>query len=213
LVTYPAVHEPGSIETLLKIIESGNIPKIADNDYIESAGFKRQLDENLLGLLLFLGFIDDNGVPSELWTAFANPAKAPKLLGSSVMAGYHKLYSEGDVSGMDGQQLMAFFKRETKASDAIAAYMVLTFQVLCDLAVFEDIPPEPATPAPKKPPSRPEPFPATVPSAAAVNQQCSTVSTKTDTNAPVKLTLEIDVRSDPELRRLLLKLLRRQLEE
>jgi len=211
LATYPAVHDPGSIEILLKKVASGDIPKIADNDYIEGAGFKRQLDENLLELLLFLGFIDDNGAPSELWTAYANPAKAPRLLGSSVISGYQKLYSEGDVSGMDGLQLMAFFKRETEVPDAIAAYMVLTFQVLCDLAVFEDLPPKPAAPAPKKPSSRPEPFPATAPSTAAVKH--SKPSTQTETHAPVKLTLEIDVRSDPELRRLLLKLLRRQLEE
>jgi len=211
LATYPAVHDPGSIEILLKKVASDDIPKIADNDYIESAGFKRQLDENLLELLLFLGFIDDNGAPSELWTAFANPAKAPKLLGSSVRAAYQKLYSEGNVSEMDGQQLMAFFKRETESPDAIAAYMVLTFQVLCDLADFKDVPSKPAAPAPKKAPPRPEPYPATAPSTAAVKH--STLSTQTNTPAPVKLTLEIDVRSDPELRLLLLKLLRRQLEE
>jgi len=211
LATYPAVHDPGSIEVLLKKVSSGDIPKIADSDYIESAGFKRQLDENLLELLLFLGFIDDNGVPTELWTAFANPAKASQLLGTSVMSGYHKLYSEGDVLGMDGQQLMAFFKRETESPDAIAAYMVLTFQVLCDLAVFEDVPPEPAARAPKKRSPRPEPFQATAPSTATVKHK--TLSTQSDTHAPVKLTLEIDLRSDPELRLLLLKLLRRQLEE
>ena len=213
MATYPAVHDPGSIEALLKKITSDTIPKIADNAYIESAGFKRELDENLLELLLFLGFIDDNGAPSELWAAYTNTSKAPGLLGSSVMAGYQKLYCEGDVSKMNGQELMAFFKRETNTPDSIAAYMVLTFQVLCDLAVFDDVPPSPAPSTAKKTTPASALSPATAPATAAVNRQPRKASTQTEAHAPVKLTLEIDVRSDPELHRMLLELLRRQLEE
>jgi hypothetical protein len=199
LAFYPSVHDPGSIEVLLKKIAEGKAPKVVNADWIEASGFKRQQDENLHGLLLFLGFIDDNSAPTNLWAAYGGDKNMPRLLGNLIKSGYHRIFKDIRIEERDGQALMAFFKKETGASDAISAYMVLTFRVLCDLAVIEEIPPaEPERPAPKP---------------AAARSNLESVPAFVDGPVPVKLTLEIDIRTDPELRFLLKKLLQKQLGE
>jgi hypothetical protein len=207
LALYPSVHDPGSIEVLLDLVAEGRATKVVDVDYIVASGFKREQDKNLHGLLLFLGFIDDSGAPTDLWAAYGKEEDRSRLLGKLVTAGYQKVFREIPVAERDGQALMRFFKNETGESDAIAAYMVLTFRVLCDLASFEEPFPEQAAPPPPQPPAGTGPVPEPAPSA----EQPAPVSASG--TAPVKLTLEIDIRSDPELRFMLRKLLQKQLGE
>ena len=199
---YPSVHDPGSIEVLLNLVAEGRATKVVDVDYIVASGFKREQDKNLHGLLEFMGFIDDNGAPTDLWQAYSKSEEPSKLLGTLLTTGYQKIFREIPVENRDGQALMAFFKTETEESDAIAAYMVLTFRVLCDLASFEE-------PFPKTEETSP---PAAVTVAEQVHEH-DAGSAPVQGPVPVKLSLEIDIRSDPELRFLLKRLLKKQLGE
>ncbi len=205
---YPSIHDPGSIEVLLEQVAEGRATKVIDVDYIVASGFKREQDKNLHGLLLFLGLIDDSGAPTDLWAAYGKEKNPRKLLGDLITSGYHKIFRKISVKERDGQALMAFFKNETGASDAISAYMVLTFRVLCDLSEFEEpTPAEPEPPAPGEP-AEPSSF-----DAEATEMSPENVPATMAGPVPVKLTLEIDIRSDPELRYMLKRLLHRQLGE
>lgn len=200
---YPILHDPGSIDLLLRTVYKSNPPKIVDHDYLMGLGFKREVDEGLLKLLLFLGFIDENGQPSILWDKSRNPEQAPVLLGKSVMASYGSLFSEyPDAENQEGAALMEFFRSNTGASDREAAYMILTFKVLCDLAKLpdKDLIKEPPEPAKK----------------AAVSKKAekTAVSPEPDSGAVIRISINIDLddKSDPDLRDLAMKLLKKQLE-
>jgi len=206
---YPILHDPGSIELLLSSVLKSSAPKVVDHDYLIDLGFKREVDEGLLKLLRFLGFIDDNGQPSALWDKSTDPKVAPKLLGTAVMAAYGSLFSEfPEAQDEEGANLMEFFRRNTGASDPNAAYMILTFKVLCDLAEL--------------PGGKP----------AAVNVKSSVKATapkKTETQKDKKpivsspehpegpliricLNIDLDKNSDPDLRDLAMRVLKKQLE-
>lgn len=204
---YPSVHDPGSIEVLLDLVAEGRATKVVDVDYIVASGFKREQDKNLHGLLEFLGLIDDNGAPTDLWHAYGREADRSGLLGKLVTTGYEKIFREIPVEKRDGQALMAFFKNETDESDAVSAYMVLTFRVLCDLASFEE-----PFPGGEEPAIEAEPVGKRTGKRAAPSVQVEEAE-PSEGPFPVKLSLEIDVRSDPELRYLLKRLLQKQLGE
>jgi hypothetical protein len=207
LAFYPSVHDPGSIEVLLDLVAEGRATKVVDVDYIVASGFKREQDRNLHGLLEFLGLIDENGAPTDLWHAYGRETDRAGLLGKLVTTGYQTIFREIPVEKRDGQALMAFFKNETGESDAVSAYMVLTFRVLCDLASFEEPFPAGAEPAAEaKPPEK------RTGKRAASRAQAEEAG-PSEGPFPVRLTLEIDIRSDPELRSMLRKLLQKQLRE
>jgi hypothetical protein len=200
---YPILHDPGSIELLLSTVFKTIKPKLVDHDYLIGLGFKREVDEGLLKLLLFLGFIDENGQPSILWDKSRDPEQAPLILGKSVMTSYGSLFYEyPNAENQEGATLMEFFRSNTGASDSQAAYMILTFKVLCDLAELPDKDfikklPEPA----KK---------------AAVSKKAEklAVSPESDVSPVIRISINIDLddKSDPDLRDLAMKLLKKQLE-
>jgi hypothetical protein len=231
---YPAVHDPGSIELLLNHIRTSQPPALINEDYLVSAGFRRETDESLENLMEFLGIMEKDGVPTELWDAIRHKGKGPKLLAEAIKAGYWKLFKAvPDANAADGRPLMEFFKQETKASDQEAAYMILTFKVLCDLANFgkqapagrdqgkkEEANEEPEDADKAAPDVEEPPTPDEEESLERIFDDTSKVTSTgamaaTDATGGLRLSLQIDLdpASDHELRNLLLKLLRKQLEK
>lgn len=149
--TYPAVRDPGSIELLFRNIRSKDEPEKITTDYLASIGFRRQPDVKLLELLFFLGFINTNLSPTELWKAIKNTTDGEfkAILSPAIEKSYENvLQYQASKNTTDSKVLMAFFKEETGVSDTESAYMVLTLQVLSDLADFKKAPvARPAEPA------------------------------------------------------------------
>lgn len=157
--TYPAVRDPGSIELLFRNIRSKEQPDKITTDYLASAGFRRQSDVKLLELLFFLGFIDSNLSPSDLWKSAmgSDESTFAKLLAGALSGAYAKVFDTyPERKNIDGKALMAFFRDQTGVSDTEAAYMVLTLQVITDIADFGKTgtvrtqETEPAVPAPQE---------------------------------------------------------------
>jgi len=163
--TYPAVRDPGSIELLFRNIRTHDEPDKITTDYLASIGFRRQPDVKLLELLFFLEFIDNNLSSTDQWKAVkqVSDRQFKAVLSSAIQKAYRKVFQyQSDQQSNDSKILMAFFKKETGVSDTESAYMVMTLQVLLDLAdlqttvaVKQEAPAVPA-PAEKKPPPVPE---------------------------------------------------------
>ncbi len=137
--TYPAVRDPGSIELLFRNVRSKEEPDKITSDYLASIGFRRQTDVKLLELLFFLGFIDNNLSPTAQWKAIRDVAdeKFKEILSPSIEKAYASAFQYQEEQGStDSKLLMAFFKKETGVTETESAYMVLTLQVLTDLADF-----------------------------------------------------------------------------
>lgn len=266
---FPILHDPGSVELLINTLFRNEPPKMVDHDYLIGLGFKREVDEGLLMLLTFLGLIDDNGQPSDLWKKSRDPDQAVIMLGRAVKAAYGSLFNKFPNAYQEkGSVLMEYFRVETGDSDPNIAYMILTFKVLCDLAGLneaepaaelpepvkrpvteppepvkkpEEEPPEPVKKAEEEPPEpvkkpateppKPVKKPATEPpksvkKPAAVKKpdtrkkrktaekKKSAETEKQDAGPVVRVSINIDIddKSDPGMRDLVMKLLKRQLE-
>jgi hypothetical protein len=149
---YPAVRDPGSIDLLLNLVRQTPPPPVIDLDYLRDAGFRRDGDNALVDLLVFLGLTDADGKPASMWMAYAAD-RTGRLLADSVRKSYARLYeSFPDPEARDADELMPFFKKMTGAPDTDLAFMILTFRVLRDIA-GPSLPPAPAPPDAQ--PSRP----------------------------------------------------------
>ena len=211
---FPILHDPGSIELLLSTVCKTDPPKLVDHDYLVSLGFKREVDDGLLKLLLFLGFIDENGQPSALWKKSLDPQQAPQILMDSVRAAYGSLFNQfPDAYREEGSVLMEFFRVETGDSDPNVAYMILTFKVLCDLAELSEEDPggKSAKPAKKAAAVKKTPKPG---KSEPPDKEETGAPAERDESTGIKISINIDLDggSDPDLRELVKKLLKRQLE-
>ena len=222
---FPILHDPGSIELLLSTVYKTDPPNLVDHDYLVSLGFKREVDEGLMKLLVFLGFIDESGKPTVLWVKSRERGQSSNILEEALKSSYKILFDEFPHAYQeDGSTLMEFFRSKTGTSDPNVAYMILTFKVLCDLAELSETepvvkPPKSDTKAPEKPKKTDRdkaPAESKKPE-AAVEPPVSikpSASVEPSGNPVIRIAINIDLddKSDPELRDLAMKLLKKQLE-
>lgn len=219
-MNYPILHDPGSIDMLLRTVSKTDPPNLVDHDYLVNLGFKREVDEGLLRLLSFLGFIDEKGHPTVLWVDYNDTEADAGLLRNSIRKAYGGLFEKHPKAyEKEGTALMDFFRTASGASDNNAAYMTLTFKVLCDLAEMGEEKKEEETPAGKRK-TRPAPPP---PPAKKVDEPKKPVAGEPaampdsapfrEDGLPLRVTLNIDVDpgKDPEFYDAVLKLLRKRL--
>lgn len=227
MASFPAIHDPGIIEKLLDVIESRDPPGVVDINFLESAGLRRETDEQLMHLLEFLGYLDDSHRPTNLWRQSRDRSRAPALLGSAVHAAYWKLFDRypDAAETTDGSTLMSFFREQTDADERTAAYMILTFKVLCDLSDFQAAQAEQPLPRREEAAGQPAPEPETPPEpegeAAEPEGEGGPMVQPREMERPpqaaqaapekIVLQLEVDVSSEPELAELVKRVLRRRL--
>jgi len=145
MVLFPVVRDPGSIELLLKHIRSSGVPPVADGSYMRDQGFRREGDDNLRELLLFLGFIDDQSRPTDLWVEYRETGPiGARLLAAAVRTGYAPLLAICPGATDQGvAEVVPHFRKLTSSPDTELTLMYYTFRVLCDLAgpaVKENLP-------------------------------------------------------------------------
>lgn len=216
---YPSVRDPGSIEQLITKIMSIDPPTSVDRDFLTSLGFRRDADGALVELLCFLGFINVNGEPTDLWLESLRTGETAPVLGRAVKTGYSELFAAlPDALSVDGSVLMEFFRKSTGASDPEVAYMILTFKVLSDISVFPDDEPDAVSTSstetvetPEKTPTPPVEMPE---AEVAVTRTVDEEPCECSGTPVIRLSIHIDVSgdSDPQIRELAHRLLQRQLD-
>lgn len=147
----PAVSEPSTIAPFFRALAQTSVPGRVDSNFMAGIGFRRQSDLKLLELLHFLGFMDKEFKPTTLWKEYFSSLDEDRkleVLGKAVAERYADPLRIGGSDGssqLNGKAVMAYFKGETGASDTETAYMVLTLQILLDLAKLPDQLPSPST--------------------------------------------------------------------
>ncbi len=138
-MNFPGIHNPGSIETLLNKISSIEVPKLVDEAYLRDIGFVRDVDIRLLDMLAFLGFTCEDNTPAKIWNDFIESGGNPLILGQAVLTAYEPLFKEySDAADLESKYLMVYFTDNSDDTGQEAAYVTLTFKVLCDLAEFPE---------------------------------------------------------------------------
>jgi hypothetical protein len=211
---FPILHDPGSIDMLLRTVSKTDPPKVVSHDYLVDLGFKREVDEGLLKLLSFLGFIDETGHPTVLWIRYNDTDADANILRDSIRKAYVGLFEKYPRAyDEEGTVLMDFFRSSTGASDSNTAYMILTFKVLCDLAEMGEEKKEPKAQRKLKPAPPPSPV-----KNDSVERKAGSPEPPVESGPAgkpilrVSLNIDVDQESDPELRDLVIRLLKRQLE-
>lgn len=134
--SFPVVRDPGSIELLLKHIRNSIVPGKADEAYMREQGFRREGDNALNDLLVFLGFVSDDCIPSDLWHTYRDdPAVGSRILASAIRSSYDRLFQACPLAlDLGVADVVPHLRQLTGAPDTELTLMYYTFRVLCDLA-------------------------------------------------------------------------------
>lgn len=133
---YPATQNTGTLTGLIQKIGTHGVPSKFTTKDLPAWGYKSSHDRPVVGILRFIGFLDNSGVPTELWREART--NAPGAVAKGVRAGYAELFSMfPDANRKDAESLTNFFKAKTSVSEAGVKQIVGTFKALSQIGDFD----------------------------------------------------------------------------
>ena len=133
---YPYTPNTGSLTGIIKAIGNHGVPDKFTTKELPVWGYKSSNDRSVVGVLKFIGFIDNSGTPTQLWKdARTQPQEAAA---AGVRTGYNELFKMfPNAHQKDAEALTNFFKAKTTVGDAAVKMMVSTFRALAQYGNFE----------------------------------------------------------------------------
>lgn len=133
---YPYTTVPGRIRGFLETIRSVAVPEKANRIWLPKIGLNSSNDRTMLGVLKYIGFINERGNPTDLWKNYRR-ANHEEVLGDTIRVAYISLFKVHDnPCACSTKELKDFFRAETESAEGTISKMADTFNALCRMASF-----------------------------------------------------------------------------
>lgn len=132
----------GKFKDFMKItLHEKKVPVKIDEDWLISVGYTdTKNDRRFIPILKELGFIDDNGTPTEVYSKYRDREKSKDIMLSALKVAYPDLFSnyENPLTEND-ENITNFIKTKKNYSESTASLAMRTFKSLAASAgIIED---------------------------------------------------------------------------
>ncbi len=136
---YPYIISNNKIEPALARIRTAAKPERLNQDLVTKWGFTASNDRALPRVLRMLGFLTENGTPTEAYDRLRDPSDWKKVLAEKVHSTYSDLYSiDPNIHKAPDAEVKGAISRITgKEEESVRRYF-LTFKALAALADFSE---------------------------------------------------------------------------
>jgi Family of unknown function (DUF5343) len=143
---YPYTTVPSKLRTLLQRAPNMGRPDKVTVAWLKQASFTSSNDPSMIPVLKFIGILQPDGRPSELWDAVRAPSQERRAqLADAIRRAYADLFAlYPDAHRKDGEALRNFFRAQTSGGEQVQRLLVQTFQALTEFADFDAEVPEEA---------------------------------------------------------------------
>jgi hypothetical protein len=136
----PYVLATGRIEPLFLKIQEAQIPPRFTQDFLDAKfGMKGGSSTPLIPLLKRIGFLENDGVPTDLYRKFRNPEMMGAALAQGIRKGYAEVYSRNEYAhDLSPERLTNLIVEITgkPKDDRVVKAIVATFNALKSKADF-----------------------------------------------------------------------------
>jgi hypothetical protein len=141
---YPYTTVPNKLRSLLQKAPNMGRPDKVTVSWLKKASYTSSNDPSMIPVLKFVGILEPDGRPSELWEAVRAPSQDNRArLADAIRKAYADLFAlYPDAYRRDGEALRNFFRANTGGGEQVQRLLVQTFQVLTEFADFDAEVPE-----------------------------------------------------------------------
>ena len=124
-----------NLPAIMGKITEGTAPKKFTTAHLKGIGFKSSNDQGILAVLKELGFLMDDGTPTQRYHDYRDQSRSKAVMASALREAYEEIFhinerpTNDDRSNIEGK-----FKSEHNVSDAVAQRQAMTFLALLKLA-------------------------------------------------------------------------------
>lgn len=124
----------GKIPKFLETLRAGTAPPTFTRQFLKDIDYKSTNDHQFIPLLKGLGFLSENGIPTERYKQFLDGSRWKKVLSESVREAYGDIFViKAKPSSADLQMITGKFKSTYNQSDTAADRAARTFLALLSL--------------------------------------------------------------------------------
>ena len=151
--SYPYIVSKNKIEPILAKVRSAARPERVSRETLNKWGFTASNDRAMVGVLKELGFLTENGTPTDLYDRLRDPNDWRYVLGEQVRDLYSELFAtDTNIQNAPDTEVRGTISRITGKDDESVKRYFATFKTLAGLANFEAKPSKSGVTDEKKPP-------------------------------------------------------------
>jgi hypothetical protein len=136
MATFPYTMNVGGVAKFLKHIRDSGVPSKVTVAYLQSVGFRSSNDRRLIAVLKDIGFLDDQGRPTDSWRQYRGSG-GKRELGRAIRTGYGELFDiYPDAQTRDDEAITNFIRGHSEYGARVVGFALNTFRVLCAEADF-----------------------------------------------------------------------------
>jgi uncharacterized protein DUF5343 len=136
MVDYAYTTVTGKIKPFLEKIRTVGVPPKVSGPWLKTIGFTSSNDTTLIGVLKFIGFTDQSGIPNGTWSAYRG-VNHKVVLDDAIRKGYAELYAVySDAHLRTTNELQHVFSTSSSAGQQVVSKTIQTFKALVDEAEF-----------------------------------------------------------------------------
>lgn len=130
-----ALNVYGKVEAFFKTIQEGQAPEKFTTQHLKDIGYASTNFRAFIPLMKSLGFLSEDGIPTQRYHDYRNNVLAPKIMGKAIKEAYSDLFViKAYPTTQDEELFQGKFKSKFNTSDANAKKMVKTFFALLAIA-------------------------------------------------------------------------------
>lgn len=130
-----------NVEAFFETIKSAKAPERFTTRFLANLGFKNTNDRLLISMMKALGFLDENGAPTQRYFNYLDDSQSTAVITEGIEEAYEDLFRLNTrADQMSKQELVGKLKSltEGKKSERVIEAMATTFQALTKLGDFSD---------------------------------------------------------------------------
>lgn len=140
-----------NIPAIFDSIKGAAVPPKFTNEFLKSLGFLSSNDRAFINVLKGIGFLDPQGVPTELYRQFRDSTQSGSVLANAMRDSYSDLFlAHLRADELPAEKLKGFFATKTDKGDRVVELMAGTFRALVRQADFKAVQKQPIV---QKPPA------------------------------------------------------------
>ncbi|MEG3084706.1 DUF5343 domain-containing protein [Sphingomonas sp. PB2P12] len=132
-----------NLGAIFESIQQAKAPERFTTRFLESLEFKSAADRLIIGVLKSLGFLDDQGRPTQRYFSFLDQTQSASILADAVRESYTDIFSVNiNAQNLSKSELVNKFKTLSQGSfsESVLDKMATTFQALVKLSDFSSLP-------------------------------------------------------------------------
>lgn len=136
--SYPYMVSNNRIGPIFDKIKTAGKPLKFTNEFLKQLGFTSSNDRAIIPLLRKLGFIADDGSPTQYYDRLKDATQNKHVIGERLRELYKDLFTINEsINSASDEEVKGAISRVTGKDEKLVSYYFTTFKALCSLARFD----------------------------------------------------------------------------